>query len=161
MMDERDLIRSFRYDDAAPSPVARAAARERLVAEIARDLSVVAPDDLEAPAHPASRRVFASNKRSGRRSFASWRPFRWLVGLAPANIDDRPTHERPHPTTITAARDIGANVGVFRDTNGDVVVDPPHRGLGQLRLLHAMEQRTPALARGDGRDARKRPGGNR
>ena len=35
-MDELDeLIRTFRYDNAIPSPVARAAARERLVAHIA------------------------------------------------------------------------------------------------------------------------------
>lgn len=34
-MDELDLVRAFRRDDATPSPVAREAARERLVAHIA------------------------------------------------------------------------------------------------------------------------------
>ncbi len=50
-------------------------------------------------------------------------------------------------STIAAGRDIGENVDAFRDPAGSVVADPPHRGLGRLRLLRALEQRTPALSR--------------
>jgi hypothetical protein len=80
-MDELELIRSFRRAEAIPNPVARAAARDRLIAHIADD-HLVAESSAQLPTPPSKTRTVScepqnSRARSESASEPGWPGMSW------------------------------------------------------------------------------------
>lgn len=106
-MDDFDLIRSFRKDEARPSPVARAAARDQLEAQIAKDASSADCASAERPVE--------DRRTEDARSTGVSRIMVWLAGADGAVLAKCPYTEQTRfaalgGAVLTSALIAGAGV---------------------------------------------------